>query len=142
VTILLITHDLAIVRQIADRVAVLADGRVVAEGTVAEVADHPRSGLLPPLGAPPQAGGTELIIDVHAPTESSVAFLSALSRELNADVRILDGGVIRLGAQTVQQFQLGITGIDHSAPNRADVYSQWLDRHGIRAVVPAARSNS
>lgn len=141
VTILLITHDLAIVRQIADRVAVLEGGRVVAEGTLAEVADHPRSGLLPSLSLPPR-GSTELIVDVHAPTASSAAFISALSRDLNADVRILDGGVIRLGSQTVQQFQLAITGVDHSALDRADDYSKWLTSHGVRAVIPAAASTS
>ena len=141
VTILLITHDLAIVRQIADRVAVLEGGRVVAEGTLAEVADHPRSGLLPSLSLPPQ-GSTELIVDVHAPTESSASFISALSRDLNADVRIVDGGVIRLGSQTVQQFQLAITGVDHSALDRSDDYSKWLASHGVRAVIPAATSTS
>ncbi|HEX7824554.1 MAG TPA: ATP-binding cassette domain-containing protein [Mycobacterium sp.] len=141
VTILLITHDLAIVRQIADRVAVLEGGRVVAEGTLAEVADHPRSGLLPSLSLPPR-GSTELIVDVHAPTASSASFISALSRDLNADVRILDGGVIRLGSQTVQQFQLAITGVDHSALDRADDYSKWLASHGVRAVIPAAASTS
>jgi D-methionine transport system ATP-binding protein len=67
-----------------------------------------------------------LIGDVHAPTESSAAFISALSRDLNADMRILDGGVIHLGPQSVQQFQLAITGLDHSAPDRVEDYSKWL----------------
>jgi D-methionine transport system ATP-binding protein len=138
VTILLITHDLAIVRQIADRVAVLDGGRVVAEGTLAEVADHPRSGLLPPLSQPPPSDSFELIIDVHAPTESSSAFITALSRDLNADIRILDGGVIRLGPQSIQQFQLAITGLDHVALDRVDDYAKWFANHGVRAVIPAA----
>ncbi|MFT4215137.1 MAG: ABC transporter ATP-binding protein [Microbacterium sp.] len=36
-----ITHDLAVVRQIADEVAVVAAGRVVEHGRVADVFDHP-----------------------------------------------------------------------------------------------------
>ena len=39
---LLITHDLAVVRQLAHRVYVMKSGRVVEEGAVAEVIDNPR----------------------------------------------------------------------------------------------------
>ena len=43
VTILLITHELAAVRAICDRVAVLEDGQIVEEGTVSDVLLHPQS---------------------------------------------------------------------------------------------------
>jgi microcin C transport system ATP-binding protein len=40
--LLLITHDLAIVRKMADRVAVMTQGEIVEAGPVAEVFGHPR----------------------------------------------------------------------------------------------------
>ncbi|OAN37818.1 methionine ABC transporter ATP-binding protein [Mycolicibacterium iranicum] len=136
VTILLITHDLAIVRQIADRVAVLSEGRVIVQGDLAEVASNPDSGLLPPLGMPPQPAPGELIVNVLAGTDSSASFISTLARELDTDVRIIDGEVLRLGAQTVSQFQLGLSGNGHPAPQRVDEYSQWFSRHGLGFAVP------
>ncbi|MDF0732696.1 ABC transporter ATP-binding protein [Pseudomonas entomophila] len=44
VTLLFVTHDLGVVRAIADRVLVLRQGRVVEQGPVAEVLDRPREG--------------------------------------------------------------------------------------------------
>ncbi len=40
--LLLITHDLGVVRQVADRVVVMYAGQVIEEGTVDQVLDHPR----------------------------------------------------------------------------------------------------
>src|SRR5437879_4553493 len=83
VTILLITHDLSIVRRIADKVAVLKDGRVISQGSLGDVANNPESGVLPPLTVPPAPTNGELIVNVHAGVDASASFLSALAREFN-----------------------------------------------------------
>ena len=41
IAILLITHDLSVIAESADRVAVMEAGRVIEVGTVAEILDHP-----------------------------------------------------------------------------------------------------
>ena len=40
--ILLITHNIGVVRHIADRVAVMSEGRIVEQGSVREVLEHPQ----------------------------------------------------------------------------------------------------
>ncbi|HHW15709.1 MAG TPA: ATP-binding cassette domain-containing protein, partial [Firmicutes bacterium] len=44
-TIVLITHEMTVVREVCDRVAVLEDGRIVEEGAVAEVFARPQAAL-------------------------------------------------------------------------------------------------
>ena len=58
--VLFITHDFGVVAEIADRVAVMSQGRVVEEGSASAVLDNPRHAYtkqliaaVPPLKAPP-----------------------------------------------------------------------------------------
>ena len=54
---LLITHDLGVVRKMADRVYVMNAGRIVEDGPVAQVFDHPRDNYTQRLvSAEPRAG--------------------------------------------------------------------------------------
>lgn len=45
ITILLITHEMNVVKAICDRVAVISGGQLIEEGTVREIFSHPRTGL-------------------------------------------------------------------------------------------------
>jgi peptide/nickel transport system ATP-binding protein len=42
-SILFITHDLALIRTLADRVAVMTEGRIVEEGSVAQIFNAPEA---------------------------------------------------------------------------------------------------
>ncbi|KRN07596.1 ABC superfamily ATP binding cassette transporter, ABC protein [Liquorilactobacillus sucicola DSM 21376 = JCM 15457] len=44
-TIVIITHEMHVIRRLADKVAVMEDGRVIEEGTVAKVFTHPEQEL-------------------------------------------------------------------------------------------------
>jgi len=41
-SMLLVTHDLSVAREIADRIAVMKDGKVIETGTAAEILDNPK----------------------------------------------------------------------------------------------------
>lgn len=45
ITILLITHEMNVVKAICDKVAVISEGRLVEQGTVGEIFSHPRTEL-------------------------------------------------------------------------------------------------
>ncbi len=55
--LLLITHDLGIVRRMADKVAVMKEGRIVEQGPVAELFAHPRHDYTRHLLAAEPSGG-------------------------------------------------------------------------------------
>ena len=94
---LLITHDLAIVRRHADRVVVMRHGRAVEQGTVAEVFDNPQHDYTKmllaaePRGcpAPVQPAAPEILrgedIKVHFPIRRGVL------RRVVATVKAVDG---------------------------------------------------
>ena len=67
VTILLITHELEVVRRACRRVALLEHGRIVEEGALGEIVARPGSavaaGLLPAVAPPPRPAG-EALVDV------------------------------------------------------------------------------
>lgn len=62
--VLLVTHDLIDLWRLADRVVVLADGRIVEQGSVAQVMRRPRNEF------PASLGGRNLISGVAAGSES------------------------------------------------------------------------
>ncbi|MEM1353211.1 MAG: ABC transporter ATP-binding protein, partial [Pseudomonadota bacterium] len=64
--VLFITHDMAVVAQMADRVVVLRQGRKVEEGAVRQIFDHPREGYTKNLLAAVPRLGT-----AKAPTADS-----------------------------------------------------------------------
>ena len=70
--LLFITHDLGIVRKIADRVCVMTKGKIVEQGPTKQIFDHPQHSYTQhllaaePKGAPPPADETApVVIEAH-----------------------------------------------------------------------------
>ncbi|SDJ32597.1 D-methionine transport system ATP-binding protein [Bradyrhizobium sp. Rc2d] len=123
VTIVLITHEMSVVRQLAKEVVVLDAGRVVESGHVADIFTHPRhpitqSFLAEVIGdslpvslasrivPEPVAGGQAVIrVQVRGAGDTLVA---RLARELGLDVALLSARIDEISGQHVGSLVIGI----------------------------------
>lgn len=125
VTIVAITHEMEVVREIADRVAVLDSGRIVEEGTVVDVFADPKT--------PTTARFVETVLH-DRPAGDDLARLrerhpgrlvtarirdergigSVLSGAARHEVRfeIVHGGIKELGGESIGRLTLELTGPD------------------------------
>jgi D-methionine transport system ATP-binding protein len=124
-TIILITHEMAVIREICDRVVVLEQGRVVEQGPVWQVFGDPQhevsKTLLAPLqhGLPedlqarlhaqPQQPDSSLVLDLQfSGADNSEPDLSALFTAFGGKVSLLHGGVERIQGRPLGHLVLAI----------------------------------
>jgi len=114
ITIILITHEMSVIREIADTVLVLEQGRIAELGEVWKVFGAPRHdatrALLAPLqhglpddlqgrlqAAPPLAGASQRILRLNYTGEGGLEpDFARIAQALNVPVRLVHGGVDRI----------------------------------------------
>ncbi|MBP2449363.1 methionine ABC transporter ATP-binding protein [Rhizobium leguminosarum] len=145
-TILLITHEMEVVRGIADRVAVIDAGRIVEEGQVWSVFANPRADITASLlgGIRPQLPdhiasrlsamtGREAILSVDlAGPEAQGALFAELSAALPHSFRLVHGGIDHIQNQPVARFFMAIPTRD---PALAGKVEQFLTARSARVEV-------
>ncbi|KUM34223.1 methionine ABC transporter ATP-binding protein [Pseudomonas sp. EpS/L25] len=140
-TIVLITHEMAVIRQICDRVVVLEHGRIVEQGPVWQLFGAPQAeatqALLAPLAAQLPADLTNRLSATRQPGARAVLELSydgqgvepdfqALGQALGAPVELLHGGIDR-----IQGRALGRLLVATPAPERR--LASFLTQAGLFA---------
>jgi D-methionine transport system ATP-binding protein len=124
-TIVLITHQMEVVRRVCDRVAVLKDGRVVEEGATADVFLHPQSPVTRAMLAEGEGGETFDASVVPAGGRlAKLTFrgaatyepeLSRVARSVGVDYSILSGRISRIRGEPYGQMVVAFTGGDAEA---------------------------
>jgi D-methionine transport system ATP-binding protein len=113
-TILLITHEMNVVKQICDRAAVIEAGRIIERGTVSEMLAQPESllarTLFPPRIATAVMPGSTCMTITFVGDLASQPVLAGLVRRFDVDVNILAGNIESVGGQRVGQLQVELAG--------------------------------
>ncbi|WP_158895600.1 MULTISPECIES: ATP-binding cassette domain-containing protein [unclassified Pseudomonas] len=136
-TIVLITHEMAVIRQICDRVVVLEHGRIVEQGPVWQLFGAPQAeatrALLAPLAADlarrlaaTRQPGARAVLELSYDGQGAEPDFQALGQALGAPVELLHGGIDR-----IQGHALGRLLVATAAPERR--LASFLTQAGLFA---------
>ncbi|MFI7441756.1 methionine ABC transporter ATP-binding protein [Nonomuraea indica] len=108
-TILLITHEMDVVKSVCDSVAIMADGRVRESGRIADLIRTPGSRLtrdIFPLPEPAPPGSVTLTFtgDPQRPVVSETV------RKFDVEISILGGSIEELAGGSVGRLRVAVTG--------------------------------
>jgi len=107
-TILLITHEMGVVRALCDRVAVMEAGRIVEQGPVAELAARPDSLLARQLFPAPTLTGdrAERVTLIFGERATELPVLATLARTFELELNVVGGSIQTLGGQRLGRLDL------------------------------------
>ena len=110
ITVVLITHEMAVIRQICNKVAILDGGHLAEEGTVDEVFMHTKSaagrrlfGILPEQEELPQQSAIRIVFDGESAEQPVI---SKLVKEIGLDVNILSADIRQLNQKVYGQMMI------------------------------------
>lgn len=113
-TILLITHEMSVVKRICDSVAILSAGRIVEQGRVVDLVAQPDSllaqELFPRRDLYVPRQGTTLATIVFSGDPSDQSIFTTLIRRFDVNTNILSGSVETVGDRQIGQFQVELEG--------------------------------
>ncbi|WP_260961500.1 methionine ABC transporter ATP-binding protein [Pseudomonas citri] len=151
-TIVLITHEMAVIREVCDRVVVLEQGRIVEQGPVWEVFGNPQHEVSRTLLAPLQHAIPQELQErlqeqpasADAATVLRLQFtgiggdepdLAALFSALGGRVRLLHGGIERIQGHGLGQLLLAVSGSSWGAEELRQRAGNWAQRVEVLGYV-------
>ena len=151
-TIVLITHEMAVIRDICDRVVVLEHGRIVEQGPVWEVFGNPQHEVSKTLLAPlqhalpeelqsrlrsqPQSSDDAVVLRLQfTGSATDEPDLAALFAALGGRVRLLQGGIERIQGHALGQLLLAVTGSSLGAEELRQRAGSWAQQVEVLGYV-------
>ncbi|GGM59763.1 methionine import ATP-binding protein MetN [Longimycelium tulufanense] len=137
VTVLIVTHDMEVLRRVCDRAAVLEHGRIIEHGSVLDLVTQTESRVAamllpevsavtePGVGSGEASGSYDRVVDLILVGFAAVgALLPEATSRFRVNLALLGGGLTRLGETPVARFRIGLTG-EHT-----NVTLDFISQHG------------
>ena len=132
-TILLITHQMDVVKKICDHAALLEDGQLVESGAISDLIADPLSRLsrafFPPVMDVPRDLRAIQAAITFLGDSADEPILANLVRKFDVDVNILGGSIQEIGGKRVGQLQVEIKG------EQMETALHYLRELGLRVEV-------
>ena len=143
-TIVLITHEMSVIRDLCDRVVVLERGEIVEQGAVWQVFGNPRHPVSRTLLAPLQQSlpadlrehllghspstDAALVLRLGVTGEGAAPDLSSLFNLLGGQVTLLHGGVEQIQGRTLGEMIVSVRNSPHTEEQLLVRAAQWTER--------------
>ncbi|MGW8375785.1 ATP-binding cassette domain-containing protein [Streptomyces sp. ODS28] len=140
-TVLLITHEMEVVKEVCDSAALMKAGRFVESGTLSELLATPGSELareLFPVGADGSVDGRTVVDITFHGENTSEPVISQLARTYNVDVSILGAAMDTVAGRQVGRMRIQLPGTydDNVVP------IGYLREQGLTVEVAGAGSDA
>ncbi len=118
ITVIIITHQMSVVEEICNKVAILDNGRVVEKGAVSEIFANPQSAAAKRLVFPDGAGGAPIVnpgetcirVVFNGALAASSPLISQMAIDINIAPNILAASTKIIGDKVYGHMLLGISG--------------------------------
>ena len=144
VTIVLITHEMSVIKGVCDRVAVIDAGRIVEEGPVRDLFLAPRTAIARAFAGEPSRDDLEALLSaplVDAPATGTNAVwrlgfsesaresvVTALVRRFPIELNIVSGAIERVGGEPLGALVIEVA----AEPRVREEAERWLTSAGVR----------
>ncbi len=149
ITIVLITHEMAVVKEICDRVAIMQNGQLVEEGTTQEVFLHPKQKLTQDFihtagdmdkiyelieeehEATRMEPGDKMVLMTYSGENATEAVISHLAEAFGVKANIIYGNIDILKGKPIGRLIV----ILHGAPDKLQSSMAYIQSRGVELEV-------
>ena len=145
ITVILITHEMSVVREICDHVTLLENGKVMQSGNLLEVASDPQgrlaSELIPLPPAPTGISAKIVNLDYgNSPNLKTVDDLVRFTKEHDAIPEVVAATIETIAGRQVGRVQLALRNEDGSPISRPGLEQYFRDCEAVNVVAVEVQS--